>query len=73
MKEFIKRINWKKFGKYELICFGICIALYLNSNNKFPQNFYAVILIPILFALMLIVNAHSHYIIEKSKNGNNRN
>lgn len=62
---FFKSINWKKFFKYESFSFLILLAIYLGSPNVYPENFYVVILIPLVFGLMMIVSSHSYYIINK--------
>lgn len=62
---FFKSINWKKFFKYESFSFLILLAIYLGSPNVYPENFYVVILIPLVFGLMMIVSSHLYYIINK--------
>jgi len=63
MKKFLKKIDWKKFLKYELICFGVVGALYFNSvfqgNNVFPENLYVIFLIPGIFAFMMLLKTHT--------------
>jgi hypothetical protein len=67
MKNFINAINWKKFLRVELWTIGILLFFYFTSPNKFPQNFYAVPTIIILFDIMLLVKAHVTYL--ERKNG----
>lgn len=68
-KEFIKRVSWKKFIKYEFIFTMIISVLYvfsiLRGANKFPENSYVLYLLPILFAIMMLLKAHSSLIYEK--------
>ena len=69
MKKFLKRIDWKKFLKYELISFAIVGALYLNSlyngKNVFPENLHVIFVIPVIFAFMMLLKAHTHALEEK--------
>jgi len=69
MGKFKDEVDWKKFGKYTLYSFFIVAILYLASlsrgDNVFPQNLYVVFVIPVLFAIMMILNAHSHYITKR--------
>jgi hypothetical protein len=69
MKEFFKRVDWKKFVKYEVYCFMIVTILYANSilcnRNVFPENIYVIPLTVGLFAIMLILKANSVYLGEK--------
>lgn len=69
MKKFLKRVSWKKFFKYELITLLIIGALYANSvfqgKNIFPENFYIVFLIPVIFGFMMLLKAHTRYIENK--------
>lgn len=67
MLKFIKRINWKKFWKYELYCFLFVGLLYVSSQNVFPENVYTIFLIPSIFGVMLLLGAHSDYLIKKDK------
>ena len=63
MKKFLKRIDWKKFLKYELISFAIVGALYLNSlyngKNVFPENLHVIFVIPLIFAFMMLLKTHT--------------
>jgi hypothetical protein len=69
MKKLYKRINWKKFWKYELIAFLIIDLLYFNSvmagRNVYPENIYIIFLAPSLFGLMMLIGAHSNTLRER--------
>jgi hypothetical protein len=69
MKDFIKRVDWKKFVKYEVYCFMIVTILYANSilcnRNVFPENIYVIPLTVVLFAILLILKANISYLEEK--------
>lgn len=67
MKEFVKSVDWKMFVRYELYCIGILVFLYLASPNKFPHNFYAVILIALMWSVMMLLSAHSRYMMRNAK------
>jgi fatty acid desaturase len=73
MKKFINSINWKKFFKVELWCIGILLFFYFTSPNKFPHNFYAVPIISGLFGIMLLVKAHTIYLLHKKEYDGTRN
>lgn len=68
MKNFIKSIKWKIFIKYEVILISILLLLYFYSPNKFPHNFYSVIIIVVCWTIMVLLSAYSKYLLIKSKN-----
>lgn len=70
MKDFLKRINWKKFSLYSIICFGFLLLLYISSDNVYPNNFYALPVITGLFMITLLVNAYSTYLTRKNTHNN---
>jgi len=65
MKNFIKRVNWKKFWKYEFWFCVVTAALYyisvIQGVNIFPQNFYVIFVVPAIFAFMILIRAFSDY------------
>ena len=70
MKNFIKRVDWKKFWEYNFVCFLIVLGLYFISladgMNVFPENLYVVFLIPLLFAFLMLLKAGNKYAEEKA-------
>lgn len=69
MRKLFKRIDWKKFWKFELITFTIMLFLYygsvLRGDNIFPENIYIIFFVPTLFGIMMLVSAHSNTLREK--------
>jgi hypothetical protein len=69
MKNFIKRVDWKRFWRFELYSFIIIMVLYLNSlgngRNTFPENIYIIPLFPVFFGLAMLIRTHIEYLIEK--------
>jgi hypothetical protein len=71
MKNFLKRIDWRKFIKYELFALLIVGLLYLNSVgqgwNNFPYNFWVVFLVPGAFGVAMLLKSGIAYMEEKQK------
>jgi hypothetical protein len=69
MNNFWKRLDWKKFVKYEFYCFLIVTFLYvlslLRHLNVFPQNIWIIPFIVIGFAVLMLLKSHTVYIEEK--------
>lgn len=69
MKKLFKRIDWKKFWKYELISFLVIGLLYFSSlmrgDNVYPENAYVLYVIPLLFAFLMLLRAHLYMREEK--------
>lgn len=65
MKNFIKRLDWKKFVRYEIYCFLIVGLLYANSVwnglNVFPENTYVIPVTVIGFAVLMLLKSHIVY------------
>ena len=67
--QFFKRIDWKKFIKYEVYCFLIVTVLYVFSvarkANVFPENIYVIPLITGIFGVMMLLKSHTAFIGEE--------
>ena len=62
-----KTIIWKKFWMLELKAFGLFIFLYFASANKFPENLFAIFLLPIMFSILLLSTSYAEYLERKRK------
>lgn len=71
MKKFFKRIDWKKFLRYELYSFALIVILYFNSLyqkwNIFPENIWIIPFIVIIWGFMLLLASIGPYLIELEK------
>ena len=64
MKDFIKAINWWKFFKF---IGSVTLVLFLVTVFNTKPYWPSVIFIPILLSIMLLLSAHSKYLINKPK------
>jgi len=70
---FRQSINWKIFWKYSIRCPLIVLLIGLIFGRPNPTWYWTIPLITLLFMLMMLLNAHSHYLTKKSKIKNNAN
>ena len=63
--KFLKAIDWRMFSK---IIGGITLILFLIAISTPKPYWTGVIVIPLLISFMILLHAHSEYIIRESKN-----